>query len=136
MQPWLLRNDVVTTFIPVLKDEEREHPVPSAWRETLAAIVEALANGNSRLVDLDAVKPLDEVEAGEIAESIKSYGATLSSLAEESWATSVCRWQVGYWQVLVDLFTVEEGLSDLVLDLRVYENGAEYGFEVYFVYVP
>jgi hypothetical protein len=116
----------VSDFVPVLKDEEQQQLVPAAWRETLAAIVESLAKGNYHLVDLATVKPLDDVEANEIVESIKSYGATLSRLDEESWATSVCQWQIGYWEVLVDLFTVEEGASDLVLDVRVYENEPGY----------
>jgi hypothetical protein len=42
----------------------------------------------------------------------------------------------GYWDVLVDLFTVEEGASDLVLAVGVYEKGSAYIFEVQSVHVP
>jgi len=42
----------------------------------------------------------------------------------------------GYWDALVDLFTEEEGRSDLVLSLHVREGGGEYLFEVMSVHVP
>jgi hypothetical protein len=42
----------------------------------------------------------------------------------------------GHWEVMIDLFTVEEGASDLVLALRVYEKGLSYSFDIQLVYVP
>lgn len=41
-----------------------------------------------------------------------------------------------YWDVLVDVFTVEEGRSDLVLFARVFERGDGYRFEIASVHVP
>lgn len=38
--------------------------------------------------------------------------------------------------VLVDLYTVEEGASDLVLAMRVYEKRSAFEFEILSVYVP
>jgi hypothetical protein len=41
-----------------------------------------------------------------------------------------------YWDVLVDLYTAEEGSSDLVLAVRVFELGADFEFEVESIHVP
>jgi hypothetical protein len=41
-----------------------------------------------------------------------------------------------YWDVLVDLWTVESGRSDLALILRVYESEEEFRFEIESVHVP
>ena len=122
--------------IPILKDEEREHPVPSEWRPKLSDIAIALKDGNLRLLGLPAVEPLDEATANGIASNMREYGATLIPLPEESWETSVCQWQLEYWEVLVDLFTAEEGRSDLVLHLKVFEQGGSFAFKVHSVYVP
>ena len=39
------------------------------------------------------------------------------------------------WDVLIDLYTEEEGASDLVLEAHVFEQGMGQVFEVHFVYV-
>ena len=82
------------------------------------------------------VRPISERDAQSIAENIQDYGAQLTSLPEETWQTSVCQWMGNYWDVMVDLYTAEEGRSDLVLNVRVYEEGSAYFFDVHFVYVP
>lgn len=122
--------------VPILKDEEREHPVPSQWRPRLRDIASALKDGNYSLEGLADVEPLDAATAAGIAGNIEDYGCALTSLSEESWATSVCQWQLDYWEVLVDLFTVEEGRSDLVLHVKIVEKSAGYLFKVHLVYVP
>lgn len=50
--------------------------------------------------------------------------------------TSVCQWVGGYWDVLIDLYTVEESVSDLALSVRVYETAAGYEFDIQSVHVP
>lgn len=122
--------------VPVLKDAEQAHPVPSEWRPKLRAIAGALKDGNYGLRGLADVDPLDGHAATQIARYIEDYGCTLTSLPEESWDTSVCQWQLDYWEVLVDLFTVEEGSSDLVLRVNVLEIAGGFVFKVQFVYVP
>ena len=122
--------------VPIQKDEEREHPVPSAWRVTLREIADALKEGNFSLAGIENVNPLDDEMAAGIAQNIADYGCTLSQLPDESWETSVCQWQLEYWEVLVDLFTVEEGRSDLVLHVEVYEEEGGTTFKVHLVYVP
>jgi hypothetical protein len=37
---------------------------------------------------------------------------------------------------LIDLWTVEEGWSDMVLELAVAENGDSYVFDIQLVYMP
>lgn len=122
--------------VPILKDEEQEHPVPSLWRSKLRDIAEALKDGNFNLLGLADVDQLDDTTAARIARNINDYGCTLTSLPDASWETSVCQWQLEYWEVLVDLFTVEEGCSDLVLHVHVFERVGGFDFKVYFVYVP
>ncbi|MGY6647789.1 DUF7668 domain-containing protein [Wenyingzhuangia sp. IMCC45574] len=57
-------------------------------------------------------------------------------LPNETWDTSVCIYYGNYWNVLIDLFTEDEGLSDLVLNTEVHEVKGEYIVEVQLVYVP
>jgi hypothetical protein len=126
----------VTALVPILKDEDHEQSVPSEWRSTLQEIAEALTDENFNLRDLTDVDPLDDATAAGIARNISDYGCTLTPLPHASWDTSVCQWQLDYWEVLVDLFTVEEGRSDLVLHVHVFEQMAGFVFKVHLVYVP
>lgn len=117
--------------------EDQQTPVPGIWRPTLAAIVEAFCEGDFELArGIPEVSPISPEDAATIAGNIEDYGGTLASLPDEAWETSVCQWMDGYWHLLVDLYTQEEGASDLVLDVRVREHGTGYLFEVYLVYVP
>lgn len=75
-------------------------------------------------------------DAEHIRSYIAEYGETLTELPEESWETSVAQWMDGHWEVLVDLWTVEAGASDLVLSARVFEEGTGVRIEVHMVYVP
>jgi len=121
---------------PILKDEVREHPVPFEWRSKLREIADSLKAGNFNLRNLECVEPLDEDTAAGIARNIDAYGYTLMALPDECWATAVCRRQLKYWEVLVDLCTVEEGRSDLVLHVNVFEKADSFDYKVRFVYVP
>jgi len=121
----------------VLKDGRSQQPVPSVWRNTLAEIVEAFKRGDFSLArGITGVRPIPTGDADGIAANIQDYGAQLASLPEETWRTSVCQWLGTHWDVMVDLFTEEEGASDLILHVRVWEEGSTYVFEVHLVYVP
>ena len=127
----------MTEAVPVLKDEHEQKPIPSVWRSTFSDIVEALKQGDYGLTrGVASVRPISAEKAAGIARYIKNYGAHLISLPEEAWQTSVCQWMRDYWDVLIDLYTIEEGASDLALAVRVYEEGSAYAFEVHLVYVP
>lgn len=45
-------------------------------------------------------------------------------------------WAGEFWEVLVDLYTEEEGRSDLVPQMHVREGQEGYMYEVVLVYVP
>ncbi|WP_429000558.1 DUF7668 domain-containing protein [Stenotrophomonas rhizophila] len=118
----------------IAKDGENEIAVPQAWRPTLAAIVDALIQGGEP--SLPQVTLQDPDVWASAQESIRAYGAHLKRLPDESWSSSVCIWYGDFWNVLVDLYTEEEGRSDLVLQAHVYEVGEGYRYEVVLVYVP
>lgn len=122
--------------VAVLKDKKQQ-PVPSVWRKTISEIVEAFKDGDFALSQgVNRVRPISKDNAAGIEENIQDYGAELVSLPEDTWNTSVCQWYGQHWDVMVDLYTIDEGASDLVLQLRVYEEAGDYIFEVHLVYVP
>ena len=125
------------TEVPVTKDPENEGPIPSAWRPMLKEIVDAFVRLDYRLADgVPGVAPVSEETATRIREYIEEYGARLVALPEASWDTSVCIWMGDHWDALVDLWTEEEGSSDLVLQVQVTEAAGGYVLNVYMVYVP
>jgi hypothetical protein len=125
------------TEVPVTKDSENEGPIPLAWRPTLKNIVDAFVRHDYRLADgVTGVAPVSEETATQIRTYIQEYGAMLVSLPQESWATSVCIWMGDHWDALIDLWTEEEGSSDLVLQVHVSEVDNEFLVTVYMVYVP
>lgn len=119
------------------KDESQQIFIPVVWRATFCSIVDALVRGDYSLLNsIAGVRPLSIDDANRIESNIKNYGCRLVNLPEDTWNTSVCQWMVGYWDVLVDLYTAEEGLSDLVLAVRVYEKNNSFEYEIHMVYVP
>jgi hypothetical protein len=128
----------VSDFVPVTKDSEQEQRVPTVWRTTLGQIAERFLVGNYRLEDIAGVTPVSEARAESIQHNIATYGEPLTDLHDTTWQTSVCMWQNGYWEALVDLFT-SSGRSDLAIDVRVHEDTAApqgYRFDIRGVYVP
>lgn len=115
----------------------REGPVPTVWRETLRQIVAALAEGDFQLSrGIRGVAPVSAETATQIRDYVGDYGATLVALPEASWNSSICIGYGDHWMLLVDLWTVEEGPSDLVLQAKVTEQVSEYLIDVDLVYVP
>ncbi|WP_153006854.1 DUF7668 domain-containing protein [Sphingomonas sanguinis] len=115
---------------------DNEEPVPTVWRDTYRQIVEAFRNGNFSLQGIDGVNPLSDDDADAIRRSIHSYGGRVARLPEEAWNTSIARWTGSHWDVLVDLFIEDVGLSDLAISSRVKGCGETYLFVVDCVYVP
>jgi hypothetical protein len=122
---------------PAVKDGIRQYPIAGAWRPMLFEVVRCFVGGDYALSK--GVDGVDTVSL-EIEEHIRAYvadyGATLVELPQEAWQTSVAQWYGSYWDVLVDLWTVEEGRSDLVLHGRVTESEAGPRFSIHMVYVP
>lgn len=128
----------MSEIVPLTKDLDNQQPVPTVWRATLAKIAERIVMGDYRLRDIAGVAPITEDGAESIEYNIAAYGEPLADLQDATWETSVCMWQDGHWEVLVDLFT-SSGCSDLVIDARVDEDTATpqgYRFDVRGVYVP
>lgn len=118
----------------VATDGENEIAVPQAWRPTLTAIVDALIQGGEPLLPQVSLQSPDVWVSAQ--ENIRAYGAHLRKLPGESWNSSFCIWYGDFWEVLVDLYTEEEGRSDLVLQVHVYEVHDGHRYEVVLVYVP
>lgn len=120
-----------------VEDEKGAYPVADAWRPKIRGIVKALAEGD---YDLSRGVPSVALHSRATADQIRTYvtdfGEALADLPEETWDTSVSQWMGTHWDVLVDLWTVESGRSDLVLDLRVYEAENGFRFEIVSLHVP
>jgi hypothetical protein len=126
-----------THVTPPLKDEEAQHPVAGVWRGPLREVVHAFARGDYGLARrVSGVEAVDPETAEHIRANVADYGATLVDLPEETWNTSVAQWQGTHWEVLVDLWTAEEGPSDLVLHCDIRQLDDEYRIKVHLVYVP
>lgn len=120
-----------------LKDEENNQPIPLVWRETLTKVVSAFAKGDFELAcGVESVDPIIAEQAERFRKAVLDYNGTLVELGEETWESSVTQWYDPYWDFLLDLWTEEEGPSDLVLSGRVTEAPGGYRFTLNLVYVP
>ena len=123
--------------VPVTKNADNEGSIPSAWRPVLKSVVDAFAREDYALKDgLSGVAPISAETARQVREYIEDYGAKLIELPPQSWDTSVCIWMGDHWDGLIDLWTEDEGRSDLVLEVRVSEAGSGYLVDIHMVYVP
>ena len=120
-----------------IKDEDAAHPIAVTWRPMFTEIVRAFTEGDYELSR--GVKGVDSVES-DIAEHnrnyIKEYGEVLIELPIKTWESSCAQWMGSHWDVLIDLYTEGEGLSDLVLNGKMVENNGAPHFTVGLIYVP
>jgi hypothetical protein len=120
-----------------VKDQDAEHPVASVWRPAFHEIVRAIIRGGELLPqNIPSLRSVDSETEKRMRAYVASYGATLVDLPEDTWSTSVAQWMGMHWEVLVDLWTAEEGRSDLVLHARVFEGLDEYEIEIDGIWVP
>ncbi len=116
--------------IPVEKNEEEELPIPLIWRHTLKSIVNAFVIKDYKLIEsIDKVSPISNDTAKQIENYIKDYGEELISLPEETWNSSRYIYCGNYWNILIDLYTENEGISDLCLNVEVKEEKDTYSFD-------
>lgn len=108
----------------MLAKDDAEHAVPSRLHDTLSDIADAFVAGDYLLQDhaVEGVRPIDPATAEWIAKSIAAYGDSLAPLHPSTWDRSIYRWMDGYWQLLVDLSTKREQVSDLTLHARLYDT--------------
>ncbi len=120
-----------------IKDLENEHPIASHWRPIIQLAVDAFSRGDfglsTPIVNIQPV-PVDIALANK--SYVADYGEVLISLAEEAWETSCAQWMGDFWQIIVDLYTEDEGRSDLVLNGRVMEKDGNISIEIGLIYVP
>ena len=120
-----------------VKCKDRAHPVPDAWRAHLREIVKALAErdyGLSR--GIPCVAPASTATADQIRAYVTDFGEELVDVPDETWKSSLSQWMGTHWEILVDLWTAEEGRSDLVFGGDVVETSAGPPLTVRMVYVP
>ncbi|HMI20625.1 MAG TPA: hypothetical protein VK533_13890 [Sphingomonas sp.] len=117
--------------------DDAEHPIPSEWHATFREIVDAFVAGDYALRDhvIVGVSPIDTSTAASIADNVLAYGDTLAPLNPATWERSIYRWMGGYWQLLVDLTTTRERVSDLTLHAKLYRTGVT-SLEIESVHVP
>jgi hypothetical protein len=124
-------------LVLAVKDTELEHPIPTVWRPVISRVVNALVRHDYQLnAGVPGVVPVSAETAEQIRACIQDYGAELVDLPQETWASSVCIWQGNRWDALIDLWSLSEGRSDLVLSLQVSEDQSCIEFTIYMVYVP
>lgn len=120
-----------------VRDGSAERPIPTAWRGVLQEVVAAFVAGDYGLErGVANVEPVSPETALHIRNYLQDYGATLVALPETSWSSSVCIWYGQHWDALVDLWTREEGHSDLVLHVQVTDGSPHFTVKIYLVYVP
>jgi len=107
-----------------LEQDDTEHPVPVELRGVFEGIADAFMQGDYELRErpIAGVAPVDRDTAQFIEASIAAYGDVLAPLDPAVWERSCYAWAAsGHWQVLVDLTTQQEPVSDLTLhaDIRL-----------------
>ncbi|EJG1207136.1 DUF7668 domain-containing protein [Vibrio parahaemolyticus] len=120
----------------VVKDEV-QRPIPIVWRQTFCQIVSSFVDHDYLLNrSIEGLVPVAQDIADQIETYVKDYDENLVALPEQTWDSSVCMWMATHWDVLIDLWTETEGLSDLVLQAKVFESKDGYKYQIEMVYVP
>lgn len=105
-----------------------DSPVPERWRPVLGSIVHRLVIGDYAGLAADGlVSYTSDPTDTSIGRWIEDYPARLVDLPEEAWAYSEhAAWvnAPGSWWVIVDLWTAEEGRSDLSMEATVWDDGS------------
>lgn len=128
----------MATFVEVERNEDEEGPVPTVWRNTLARMVDALCAHDYKFEQaIEGVPTPADGRDEQMQGFIAQYGQKLIPLPAETWETSCYRYERhNRWSLIVDLYTVGEGRSDMILDVSVIEAEGGYSFVNPLVYVP
>ena len=119
------------------KDESQAHPIAMSWRPMIKAVVSAFVNNDFELSSgLASVTPIPREVSDHNRNYVKEYGATLVELSDEAWKRSCAQWMGAHWDLIVDLCTKEEGVSDLGLTGKMEEVAGDYQFTIGLIYVP
>lgn len=127
----------MTKNIVPLEDEHASHPIATDWRPILIAVVERFVEGDFSLSSpVPCVLPVDPDTARQNKEYVSSYGHPLIGLSNTVWDSSCAQWMGKNWEIIVDLCTTTEGVSDLVLTGKVANVNGQPVFTVGLIYVP
>lgn len=103
----------------------------------LVAVTQAFVDKDYAISkNISGVKPLTDEIALHIADNVSAYGEVLAPLSDSTWERSCTQWMGDHWELIVDLCTESEGVSDLALHGRMYEADGNYSLEVSTVHVP
>ena len=116
------------------KKPDEELPVPLEWRSMLKYIADEIVAGRGPVAD--NIKAVDAKSLEVSLDNIRAYPDPIGSLQDITWQSSIYVWAQSCWEVLVDLSTLGNETSDLILHLRVYELNNRYVFEPGLIYVP
>lgn len=119
-----------------VKDPEKAHPIASAWRPTIRELVSSFVRGDFAPEGIRGLEAIDSRNAERMKRSVEDYGETLAELSDDTWRTSVAQWMGPHWEIVVDLWTLESGRSDLIVSAFVFEDGDEFRIENISIYVP
>lgn len=118
----------------MLSKDDDEHAIPVALRGKFSTLIASFVTGDFTTRH-EGVVPISVEVAGLIARNVRAYGDVLVPLRAETWGGSSYRWMNGYWQVIVDLSTEGEPVSDLALHARIGDRPG-LPITVYGVWVP
>ncbi|OEY95090.1 hypothetical protein BJD20_17005 [Acinetobacter proteolyticus] len=119
--------------------DEGPQAIPSIWRNTIFEIVEAFKNHDIGYYNqIKGIVSIDTNNFEEIISDINTYGEFLISLPDQTWESSQCIWKGdSCWHIFIDLYTISEGKSDLILFLTVeIDKNNNFSFYVNNFYVP
>jgi hypothetical protein len=121
----------------MLAKDDDEHSVPAELHAIFQEVAAAFVIGDYFLRDhaIKGVREVDPSTAKAIASSVSAYGDNLAPLNPSTWEYAVYRWMGKYWQILVDLTTEGEDVSDLTLHAKLHDT-EPLTLEIESVHVP
>ncbi|MDK2769832.1 MAG: hypothetical protein KYX69_19185 [Sphingomonas sp.] len=101
--------------------DEQQHSIPEELRGHFVRIVDAFVAGDYSLqsAGIAGVDPIDADTAEYIEKCIAAYGDALAPLDPAVWERSCYGWSGDHWEMLVDLTTQHQEVSDLTLHVDV-----------------
>jgi hypothetical protein len=120
-----------------IKDEDAAHPIAESWRPMLCEVVCAFARGDFELkCGAEGINVVSPIIAAQNQEYVEDYGESLVELSDKTWESSCAQWMGSHWDVLIDLCTEGEGISDLVLTGEMRDIDGKPHFTAGLIYVP
>ena len=134
----------MTTPIPAQQDSQAAHAIATSWRGLLMTVVERFVAGDFQLsTPVPGALPVAAEVAAHNQRYVASYlqqldtpDARLVPLSEQVWQRSCAQWMGTHWQVLLDLCTSSEGISDQVFSGNMTVQNDTPEFQVGLIYVP